>query len=628
MRKSIATVSLSGTLEDKLAAVARAGFDGVEVFENDLLGCPLPPSEIRARAGELGLRVEMYQPFRDFEAVPDEVHAAHLRRAERKLDVMEQLGASTLLVCSNVSGLAVDDDAVAAAQLSALADRAGQRGMRVAYEALAWGRHVDDYRRAWSIVSAADHPHLGVCLDSFHILSRGHDPSAIEAIPGEKVFFCQVADAPRLVMDVLQWSRHYRCFPGQGAFDLAGFLRHLLVTGYRGPLSLEVFNDVFRQADADATALDAMRSLLFLEEAVRSDGAAGREAAGRLDRARVELFDPPPAPRLTGYAFTEVGVGAGSVKAAEAALESLGFALAGRHRTKPVDLWRQGDVAVVVNREPEVARVLADPDDLPGLVALGVGSADPVASANRAAAFRAASRPRRMGRGEADLPAVEAPDGTVLLFCQSPDGAAPHWLDDFALISDPPNGLLSSVDHVALSVDPDGLDEAVLFYRCVAGLHPRERHELADPYGLVNSRALEHPSETVRLAFNAATLGGPRGSSPARPAYGMQHVAFGCDDIVATLCALRERGLRTLPIPDNYYDDLAARTDLADARLATLRDLDVLYDRDGDGEYLHAFTETVGGRLFFEVVQRLGGYAGYGAPNAAIRLAAQRRVCR
>src|ERR671929_76481 len=69
MRRSIATVCLSATLEEKLAAAARAGFDGIELFEPDLVGSRLRPAEVRRRAEDLGLRIELYQPLRDFEAV-------------------------------------------------------------------------------------------------------------------------------------------------------------------------------------------------------------------------------------------------------------------------------------------------------------------------------------------------------------------------------------------------------------------------------------------------------------------------------------------------------------------------------------------------------------------------------
>ncbi len=94
----------------------------------------------------------------------------------------------------------------------------------------------------------------------------GSDPAAFAAVPADRLFFLQLADAPHLAMDVLEWSRHHRLFPGQGAFDLPGFLGHVLAAGYRGPLSLEVFNDVYRQSDPARTAVDAMRSLIHLEE--------------------------------------------------------------------------------------------------------------------------------------------------------------------------------------------------------------------------------------------------------------------------------------------------------------------------------------------------------------------------
>ena len=86
-------------------------------------------------------------------------------------------------------------------------------------------------------------------------------------------------------MDVLQWSRHHRCFPGQGGFDLDGFVPPVLAAGYAGPLSLEVFNDVFRATDPERTALDAMRSLRALDgslpDAPALDGFAYVEIAGR-----------------------------------------------------------------------------------------------------------------------------------------------------------------------------------------------------------------------------------------------------------------------------------------------------------------------------------------------------------
>ncbi len=609
MRRAIATVSLSGTLAEKLAAAARAGFDGIELFENDLIGSPLSPAEVRRRAEALGLRVELYQPFRDFEAVPADVLERNLRRAERKLDVMAELGAATMLVCSSVAPEAIDDDALAAAQLAELAGRAAGRGMRIAYEALAWGRHVRDYDHAWRIVAAADHPALGVCLDSFHILSRRADPAGVRAIPGERIFFLQLADAPHLGMDVLQWSRHYRCFPGQGGFDLATFVAHVLEVGYAGPLSLEVFNDVFRQADPDRTAVDAMRSLLALEEAL-PPRLAGRPADDRL---------PGPAP-LRGYAFVELAVEPGSVPSAEGLLRAMGFLHAGEHRSKPVGLWRHGGAHLLLNRgEPQPT---AGPEGDRRVVALAVESADPERSAERAESLLAPVLSRRRGAGEADLAAIAAPDGTSVFFCRTRPGDAASWLSDFTPTPSAarPAGELTRIDHVALAHPFDAFDEAALFYRSVLGLEPRDSLELAAPDGLVRSRAVTSGDGGVRLALSVPLLGGGSQAGAAE----LQHVAFACDDALAVAAAMRDRGVPLLAIPGNYYDDLAARTDLEPDLIDAMRDLGVLYDRSERGELLHFYTAMVGFRLFFEVVERRGAYDGFGAANSPVRMAAQR----
>ena len=108
--KSIATVSLSGTLPEKLEAAAAIGFDGVEIFENDLLTFDGSPEDVRSIADELGLAITIFQPFRDFEAMPEPQRTRNLDRAERKFDVMQALGTDLLLVCSNTQPAAIDDD--------------------------------------------------------------------------------------------------------------------------------------------------------------------------------------------------------------------------------------------------------------------------------------------------------------------------------------------------------------------------------------------------------------------------------------------------------------------------------------------------------------------------------------
>ncbi|MET7382321.1 TIM barrel protein [Streptomyces sp. NPDC005526] len=589
MRTSIATVSLSGSLTEKLTAASRAGFDGVEIFENDLLASPLAPEEIRVRCADLGLRIELYQPMRDIEAVPAAEFARNLRRARHKFELMGRLGADTVLVCSSVCPSAVDDDALAAAQLSELADLAQDFGIRVAYEALAWGRHVSTYDHAWRIVETAGHPALGTCLDSFHILSRGGDPEGLEDIPGEKIFFLQLADAPQLAMDVLQWSRHYRCFPGQGGFDVAGLVRHVLRTGYDGPLSLEVFNDVFRQAEAGPTAVDAHRSLLLLQEAV---GVADLPA--------------PVVP--TGIAFAELLTP--DAEPVAAVLDALGFARTARHHGKPVDLWQQGEARILVNTAGAARR------DGTQLAAIGLESPDPAAAAHRAEALLAPVLPRRRDPHDAPLDAVAAPDGTELFFCATGHPELPDWRADFdSLGTGRPQTGVTSVDHLALTQPWHHFDEAALFHRSVFGLDARESVDVADPYGLLRSRAVGNTDGSVRIVLSV-------GAAPTDDTVHAQHIALATDDVVAAAGRFRAAGGRLLRIPANYYDDLAARFELPEEELAAYRDLGILYDRDAGGAFRHCYTETVG-RVFFELVQRDPGHRGYGAPNASVRLAAQ-----
>jgi 4-hydroxyphenylpyruvate dioxygenase len=606
VRRAIATVCLSGTLEDKLTAAAAAGFDGIEIFEPDLVASPWSPKQLAARCADLGLSIDLYQPFRDLDSTDPGRFARNVRRAERKFDVMAELGTDTVLVCSSVSPDAVDDLDRLAGQLATAASAAAERGLRIAYEALAWGRHVSTWDRSWDAVRRADSPALGLCLDSFHVLSRGGDPAGFADVPGEKLFFLQLADAPHLDMDVLQWSRHHRLFPGQGAFDLPGFLECVLTAGYTGPLSLEVFNDVFRQADPAGAALDAMRSLLWLEESLA------------VRRPDLGLAAPPPAPSLTGYAFTELAVDGVSGPQIAGALGALGFTHTGQHRSKPVQLWEQGRARVLLNAS--VVRPAAA--GIAEVAALALESTDPGRSARRAEWLRAPVLPRNRGATEADLSAVEAPDGTQVFFARTGQGG---WPADFL-----PTGSaagagagITGVDHVSLTQPFDAFDEAALFYRSVLGLEPEGVTEVAAPFGIVRSRAVTDPHRHVRLALTVSLL--RRGEwSPGVPA--PQSIAFATDDVVATARALRSAGAPLLTVPANYHDDLEARVDVDPALLADLRECGLFYDEDAHGRYLHLATEVLGSRVFFEVVQRLDGYDGYGTANAPVRMAAHRRL--
>ncbi len=632
MRRSIASICLSGSLDEKLLAASAAHFEAVEIFEADLIHYDGSPADVRALARDLGLAIDLYQPFRDFEGAPDDLFRRALERAERKFDVMEELGAPMMMVLSNAADWALDDDARAADQLAALAERASRRGLRIAYEPAAWGTHIRSVEHGWRVLNAAGHPHLGLVLDSFQMLASGEDLSVIDTIPGDRIFHVQVADAPRMSIDLKTWSRRYRCFPGQGDLDLAGFVARVLAAGYGGGLSLEIFNDEFRSVSPRQTAFDGFRSLQFLEEQTRAV-IAGASASAAPQARNVALFDPPAPAPLSGVSFIEFAVGDEASEALGVWLGQFGFTKVGSHRSKAVSLYRGGGVNLVLNAQPDSFARSYYLLHGPSICAVGLRTPDPLLALGRATAFHAPRFEARVGPNELDLPAIRAPDGSLVYFVGEELESGGLYEIEFDIAgSKPATGPAApqAVDHIAMALPPGLMDNWVLYYRAVLGLEGRETLILPDPFGLVRSRAMADAKRHVRLPLNIAMgqLTTTAQTVVSNAGAGVHHIAFACGDIFAAVERLQKAGAPLLPISGNYYDDLAARFDLAEAFVDRLRAGNILYDRIGDAEFLHVYGEAFQDRFFLEFVQRIGGYDDYGAVNAPVRMAAQSRLAR
>ncbi|MGP6174464.1 bifunctional sugar phosphate isomerase/epimerase/4-hydroxyphenylpyruvate dioxygenase family protein [Corynebacterium sp. A21] len=614
MRTSIATVCLSGTLAEKLRAAADAGFDGVEIFEQDLVVSPHSPEQIRQRAADLGLTLDLFQPFRDFEGVDPELFQANLHRLEAKFALMNRLGIETILLCSNVATATIDDDELFAQQLSTAGELAQRYGVKIAYEALAWGRFVNDFEHAQRIVDAADHPAVGTCLDTFHILSRGWDTAGVAEIAAEKIFFVQLADAPKLSMDILSWSRHHRVFPGEGDFDLVRFMGFLAEAGYTGPVSLEIFNDSFRQAEVGRTAVDGLRSLRWLEDQT----FRARQAAGVKDPAGTLALQPLPEvadPSMVDF----VEISTGRLGETTKLLHQLGFSLGGYHRTKEqYQVWTQGQVRIIIGDQGPTGAPAA-------ITALGFQTENPAAAESRAHVLQARPVSRETGSDEVLLRGVYAPDGTEIFFGETPDNKVhPAWLQEFGhgAAEAPEPALIDGLDHINLAQPWQYYDETVLFYTSLMALEATAHEEFPSPIGLIRNQVMRSANSAVQLLLSVAPEDAEQGRFLAA-AY-PEHLALATTDIVAVAQRARQRGLKFLPVPENYYEDLTARFQLDPEFLAILREHELLYDRDAHGEFLHFYTGTLG-TMFLEVVERRGGFAGWGETNAPVRLAAQYR---
>ncbi|MBB3018164.1 4-hydroxyphenylpyruvate dioxygenase [Microvirga lupini] len=619
MRKAIATVCLSGTLTEKIEAIAAAEFKGVEIFENDLLSFNGTPAEVRRMIERLGLETITFQPFRDFEGMPEPQRAKVFARAERKFDVMEELGCDLLMVCSNVSPDSLGGIERAAADFHELGERAAKRGMRVAFEALSWGRHIHDYRDSWEVVRRANHPAVGLVLDSFHVLARGTDLSAIRSIPSDKIFLVQMADAPKLDMDYLSWSRHYRCFPGQGDLPIDDFMDALHATGFDGLLSLEIFNDRFRAGSARSVAIDGQRSLIvMLDELRRRTGAA-----------LPGLQTLPPKAVCSGVEFVEFAVDERSAVGLEHVLKGLGFQKAGLHRSKAVTRWRQGDINIVVNADKEGFAHSFNITHGTAVCALALRVDDAPKTVDRAITLLDQPFQQPVGPGEMNIPAVRGLGGSLLYFVDCKTGLDRHWDLDFEPVAaDDFTGVgLESVDHVSQSMHYEEMLTWLLFYTSLLDAQKTPIQAVIDPGGVVQSQAIETRDGKLRLILNASQSQRTLSSRFLNEFFGsgVQHIALATGDIFSTIERLKENGVDLLPIPENYYDDLEARTDLSAEDVDRLRSANILYDRDGPDEYFQAYTKTLAGGFFFEIVQRRN-YQGYGAMNAPIRLASQTRL--
>jgi 4-hydroxyphenylpyruvate dioxygenase len=618
MRTAIATVCLSGTLPEKIDAIAEARFKGIEMFENDLLSFNGTPRDVRTMIEGRGLATVTFQPFRDFEGLPEPLRAKAFARAERKFDIMAELGCDLLMVCSNVSPEALGGIDRAAADLRELAERAGRRGMRVGFEALSWGRHIHDYRDSWEVVRRANHPALGLVLDSFHILARGTELSSIGTIPRDRIFLVQMADAPRLEMDYLSWSRHHRCFPGQGDLPIADFMRALRTTGFDGLLSLEIFNDCFRAGSPRRVAIDGQRALMVMLDELRQQS-----------EALPTLPALPPKARCFGVEFIEFATDERAKVALELTLSSLGFRKAGLHRSKAVTRWQQGDVNIVINAESDGFAHSFNIVHGSSVCALALRVDDAQRTVERALVLLDTPFRTRVGPGELNIPAVRGLGGSLLYFVDHQSGLDRLWEVDFTPVRSEPtsDAGITTIDHISQSMHHEEMLTWLLFYTSLLDMQKTPLQSVVDPGGIVQSQVVESQDGTLRLVLNASQSEQTQSSRFLNQFFGsgVQHIAFGTRDIFATVECLQTKGVSLLPIPQNYYDDLEVRVDLPAETIERMRTGNILYDRDGEAEYFQVYTQTFDGGLFFEIVERRG-YSGLGAVNAPIRLAAQAQI--
>lgn len=217
-------------------------------------------------------------------------------------------------------------------------------------------------------------------------------------------------------------------------------------------------------------------------------------------------------------------------------------------------------------------------------------------------------------------------------FIDSRSDLARLWEIDFEPVVDAGAAIdagLTRLDHVAQTMNYEEMLTWILFYTSIFATHKTPMVDIVDPGGLVRSQVIENAEGTLRLTLNGAENSRTLAGHFIAQSFGsaVQHLAFASEDIFKTVAAMKQNGFKPLSISPNYYDDIEARFGLEPELLDALRDHNILYDRDAEGEYFQIYSPNYGEGFFFEVVQRRK-YSGYGAPNAAFRIAAQKRHIR
>jgi len=268
------TITLAGPLEAKLQAIRDAGFSQVMLSARDIVGHPQGLDAAVRAVADSGLRVTGFQVLRDFEGLSGHLHEYKVDIAKAMLEMCAALGCTVMLACSSTSVHASQDLDLIARDLRKLAMLAVPMGIKVAYEGLSWGRHVNEFTTAWDVVCRADMPNLGLGFDSFHSLASKTAMDDLDILDTSRVFLVQLADFMwtqiRSVEERIETARHFRVFPGEGVHSeqVAELVGRLYRMGYRGDYSFEVFNDDYQQMPLPKVAERARRGAVWLAEDV------------------------------------------------------------------------------------------------------------------------------------------------------------------------------------------------------------------------------------------------------------------------------------------------------------------------------------------------------------------------
>ncbi len=335
---------------------------------------------------------------------------------------------------------------------------------------------------------------------------------------------------------------------------------------------------------------------------------------------RADLFDNPLG--TDGFEFVEFT--SPEPQALKALFESMGFTAVARHRSKNVLRFRQGDINFILNMEPEGQPAQFREVHGPSANAMAFRVRDAAKALAMAVERGAKAVEGKVGPMELNIPAIEGIGGTNLYLVDR-YGAQEIYDVDFVPIpgadaKEAANSVgLTYLDHLTHNVFRGGMAKWAEFYERVFNFREIRYFDIEGKVTGLFSKAMTSPDGKIRIPLNESQDEQSQIEEFLRDykGEGIQHLAFGTDDIFKTVETLRARGVKFQTTPDSYYELLDGRVKDHGEDTARLKALNILLDgapTEGQGLLLQIFTENQVGPIFFEIIQRKGN-EGFGEGN-------------
>jgi 4-hydroxyphenylpyruvate dioxygenase len=306
----------------------------------------------------------------------------------------------------------------------------------------------------------------------------------------------------------------------------------------------------------------------------------------------------------------------------------LGFVTAAQHRSKPVTLYRQGEINFVLNREPDCFAHSFALVHGPSVCAMAFRVRDSRAALDRALEHGERRYDGRIGPGELSIPAIRGLHGSLIYLVDRYGSRGTIYDVDFHVVPAPAgNAGLTTVDHLSHVVMRGQMAHWVHFYCDIFGFREEPAHRIADASGAILSRVVDSPCGRIHIPINEPLDPGTEADHFIHEYFGegVQHIALRTGDLMTAVEIAMRGGVEFLPIPGNYYAALRDAGSLAPDVVDKLQACNIMVDVDGAGQLLHVYTKPVAGTIFFELLERRD-HTGFGHRNAATRLAALRAL--